>query len=182
VCRTGEDAVTGTYAFGRSGGQLGDDLVVVDDIGLLPDPAEAFYRLIDAAYERRSLATSSNVHPAGFDELVPATLATASPVTGIVALLQGRRRLALEFVGAVLFGWLLTYAAKLSVSRPRPVSNRHAGRLRDDLPDGPGHPSRHVTVAVGLITCWHPYVPLPAVRGGRGGGARPHVCRGAPAT
>lgn len=56
------------------------DLVVVDDIGLLPvsgDAAEAFYRLIDAAYEKRSLAISSNVHPAGFDELLPATLAAA---------------------------------------------------------------------------------------------------------
>lgn len=56
------------------------DLIVVDDIGLLPvgaDAAEAFYRLIDAAYERRSLAISSNVHPAGFDELMPTTLATA---------------------------------------------------------------------------------------------------------
>jgi len=41
------------------------------------DAAEAFHRLIDAAYERRSLAISSNVHPAGFDELMPTTLTTA---------------------------------------------------------------------------------------------------------
>jgi DNA replication protein DnaC len=50
------------------------DLVVVDDIGLLPvaqDAAEGLYRLIDAAYERRSLAVSSNLHPAAFDELMP---------------------------------------------------------------------------------------------------------------
>jgi len=43
------------------------DLVVVDDIGLLPvspDAAEGFYRLVDAAYERRSVAVSSNLHPA----------------------------------------------------------------------------------------------------------------------
>ena len=54
------------------------DLVVVDDIGLLPvphDAAEAFYRLIDAAYERRSLAISSNIPPASFDELMPPNLA-----------------------------------------------------------------------------------------------------------
>lgn len=59
---------------------LRTDLIVVDDIGLLPagaDAAEAFYRLIDAAYETRSLAISSNVHPASFDELMPATLAAA---------------------------------------------------------------------------------------------------------
>jgi superfamily II DNA or RNA helicase len=36
------------------------------------------YRLVDAAYERRSVAVSSNLHPAGFDELMPKTLATAT--------------------------------------------------------------------------------------------------------
>jgi DNA replication protein DnaC len=42
------------------------DLIVVDDIGMLPvgqDAAEAFYRIVDAAYERRSLAVTSNIHP-----------------------------------------------------------------------------------------------------------------------
>ena len=29
-------------------------------------------------YERRSVAVSSNLHPAGFDELMPKTLATAT--------------------------------------------------------------------------------------------------------
>src|SRR5438105_4716892 len=56
-------------------------LIVVDDIGLLPvspDAAEGFYRLVDAADEKRSVAVSSNVHPAGFDELMPKTLATAT--------------------------------------------------------------------------------------------------------
>ena len=63
------------------------DLVVVDDIGLLPvaqDAAEGLYRLVDAAYEKRSVAISSNLHPAAFDELMPKTLATAtggSPMT-----------------------------------------------------------------------------------------------------
>jgi DNA replication protein DnaC len=57
------------------------DLVIVDDIGLLPvgpDAAEGLYRLVDAAYERRSVAVSSNLHPSGFDELMPKTLATAT--------------------------------------------------------------------------------------------------------
>ena len=57
------------------------DLIVVDDIGLLPvgpDAAEGLYRLVDAAYERRSVAVSSNLHPSGFDELMPKTLATAT--------------------------------------------------------------------------------------------------------
>lgn len=57
------------------------DVVVIDDIGLLPVPteaAEALFRVIDAAYERRSVAISSNIHPGGFDELLPATIATAA--------------------------------------------------------------------------------------------------------
>ena len=57
------------------------DLIVVDDIGLLEvgaDAAEGLYRLVDAAYEKRSIAVSSNLHPSGFDELMPKTLATAT--------------------------------------------------------------------------------------------------------
>lgn len=57
------------------------DLIVIDDIGLLPvgtDAADGPYRLVDAAYEKRSIAVSSNLHPAGFDELMPKTLATAT--------------------------------------------------------------------------------------------------------
>jgi DNA replication protein DnaC len=53
------------------------DLIVVDDIGMLPSgqaAAEAFYRVIDAAYERRSVIVTSNLHPSGFDS----TLATAA--------------------------------------------------------------------------------------------------------
>jgi DNA replication protein DnaC len=57
------------------------DLIEVDDIGMLPvgqDAAEAFYRIVDAAYERRSLAVTSNIHPSGFDTIMPKTLATAT--------------------------------------------------------------------------------------------------------
>jgi len=57
------------------------DIVMIDDIGLLPvatDAAEGLYRLVDAAYEKRAVAVSSNLHPAGFDELMPKTLATAT--------------------------------------------------------------------------------------------------------
>ena len=48
------------------------DLIVIDDA------AEGLYRIVDAAYEKRSVAISSNLHPAGFDELMPKTLATAT--------------------------------------------------------------------------------------------------------
>ncbi|HET9075237.1 MAG TPA: IS21-like element helper ATPase IstB [Solirubrobacteraceae bacterium] len=57
------------------------DLVLIDDVGLLPispDAAEAMFRVVDAAYERRSIALSSNLHPSGFDELMPKTIATAT--------------------------------------------------------------------------------------------------------
>ena len=42
------------------------DLVVVDDIGCSPPgrtPPKRFYRIADAAYERRSVAVTSNIHP-----------------------------------------------------------------------------------------------------------------------
>jgi len=55
-------------------------LVIVDDIGLLPissDAAEGLYRLVDANYERRSVALSSNLHPSGFDQLMDRTIASA---------------------------------------------------------------------------------------------------------
>jgi DNA replication protein DnaC len=52
---------------GRYGAAYGSvDLVVVDDIGMLPagqEAAEAFDRVVDAAYERRSVAVISNIHP-----------------------------------------------------------------------------------------------------------------------
>ena len=57
------------------------DLIVIDDIGMLPASqaaAEALYRVVDAAYERRSVAVTSNLHPSGFDTLMPKTLATAT--------------------------------------------------------------------------------------------------------
>jgi DNA replication protein DnaC len=57
------------------------DLVVIDDVGLLPvatDAAEALFRVVDAAYERRSIALTSNIHPAGFDELMPKSIAVAT--------------------------------------------------------------------------------------------------------
>lgn len=57
------------------------ELIVIDDIGQLPagqDAAEAFYRVVDAAYERRSVAVTSNLHPSGFDTIMPKGLATAT--------------------------------------------------------------------------------------------------------
>ncbi|MBS2540066.1 IS21-like element helper ATPase IstB [Catenulispora sp. NF23] len=57
------------------------DVVVIDDIGMLPvqaEAAEAFYRIIDAAYERRSIVVTSNIHPSGFDSIMPKTIATAA--------------------------------------------------------------------------------------------------------
>ncbi len=57
------------------------DLIIVDDVGMLPAgqaEAEALYRIADAAYEKRSIAITSNIHPSGFDTIMPKTLATAT--------------------------------------------------------------------------------------------------------
>lgn len=57
------------------------DVIVRNDMGLLPvsaETAEALYRVVDAAYEKRSIALSSNLHPAGFDELMDKTIANAT--------------------------------------------------------------------------------------------------------
>ncbi len=57
------------------------DLIVIDDIGILPsgqEAAEAFYRVVDTAYEKRSIAVTSNLHPSGFDTIMPKALATAA--------------------------------------------------------------------------------------------------------
>ncbi|MFN8192337.1 MAG: ATP-binding protein [Nocardioidaceae bacterium] len=39
---------------------------------------EAFYRVMDAAHERRSTAVTSNLHPSGLDTITSKTLATAT--------------------------------------------------------------------------------------------------------
>jgi len=65
----------------RQGGEshLSRRLIVVDDIGMLPAgqaEAEALYRIADAAYETRSIAITSNIHPSGFDTIMPKALAS----------------------------------------------------------------------------------------------------------
>lgn len=83
------ESLTATIGRARVDGSVGrvvaricrSDLIVVDDIGMLPagqEAAEAFYRVVDAAYERRSVAVTSNLHPSGFDTIMPRTLATAT--------------------------------------------------------------------------------------------------------
>jgi len=42
------------------------------------DTSEGFHRIVDAAYEKRSIEISSNLHPAGFDQLMPKTIVTAT--------------------------------------------------------------------------------------------------------
>jgi hypothetical protein len=53
----------------------------IDDIGLLPittDTAEVLYRVVDAAYEKRSNRSLVEPAPAGFDKLMPKTIANAT--------------------------------------------------------------------------------------------------------
>jgi hypothetical protein len=92
------------------------------------DDAEGLYRLVDAAYEKRSLALSSNLHPAGFDELMPKTMATAT----IDRLLHQRRQRATDPSHGRQGGErldLATHQARLvatigQISRPR-AGNSH---------------------------------------------------------
>jgi DNA replication protein DnaC len=83
------ESLTATIAKAKADGSVaravaricGCDLICVDDIGMLPagqEAAEAFYRVVDAAYERRSVAVTSNLHLSGFDSIMPKTLATAT--------------------------------------------------------------------------------------------------------
>ena len=54
------------------------DPICIDDVGLLPvttETAEALHRVVDAAFERRAVALSSNPHHAGSDELMLRTIA-----------------------------------------------------------------------------------------------------------
>lgn len=65
------------------------DLIVIDDIGLLPFSeisTQAFYRVADGAHGRTSIAVTSNIHPSGFEEFMPPTLATAT-MTGCCIML-----------------------------------------------------------------------------------------------
>jgi DNA replication protein DnaC len=39
---------------------------------------QAFYRVLDAAYERRSVALTTNLHPSRFDTIMPTTVAAAT--------------------------------------------------------------------------------------------------------
>ena len=53
------------------------DLITVDDIGVLPAgqaAAEALHQLAVAAYERRSLIVTSNLHLSGLDTIMPKTI------------------------------------------------------------------------------------------------------------
>lgn len=79
-CHRADDSITRAMAR-----LIRTDLIIIDDIRLLPvspDAAEGFYRLVDAAYERRALAVGSNLHPSGFDEIMPKTLHGAAREEG----------------------------------------------------------------------------------------------------
>jgi hypothetical protein len=44
-------------------------------LAVAPDAAEALFRVVDAAYEKRSIALTSNIHPAGLLSWISALLA-----------------------------------------------------------------------------------------------------------
>src|SRR5947208_1805980 len=71
------------------------ELIVIDDNGQLPagqDAAEAFYRLVDAAYERRSVAVTLNLHPLVLRHDHGQSLATATVDPAHAPRARGRDR------------------------------------------------------------------------------------------
>jgi len=101
------------------------DLIVVDDVGLLAvsaDAAEGLYRLVDAAYERRSIAISSNLHPSGFDELMPKTLATAT-----VDRLMHHAHVCVTSGDSVRLAQAISGAGVKALGTPVPLPAKHAG-------------------------------------------------------
>ena len=64
------------------------ELVVIDDVGLLPvgaDAAEGLYRIVEAAYERKSVAISSNLHPSKWLTMTADTLLAQSAIDRLTA-------------------------------------------------------------------------------------------------
>ena len=67
---------------------------MIADIDQLPagqEAAEAFYRVVDAAYERRSVVVTSNLHPSGVDRVMPKALATVHLYSARPLRRSGRR-------------------------------------------------------------------------------------------
>ncbi len=130
------EALTATIARSRIDASTGkvveriirSELVVVDDIGLLPagaDEAEALYRLVDAAYERRSLILTSNLHPARFDSIFPKGLATAA-----VDQPAGRARASLRLAAHLALG-KRGLRELADVTDPRAASERGRGHCHE---------------------------------------------------
>ena len=65
------------------------------------DAAEAFYRVVDAAHERRSVAVTSNLYPSGFDTIMPwqQPSSTGSCTTHTTQAPVKRRRISLDGPG-----------------------------------------------------------------------------------
>lgn len=73
--RESAGAMVAAYSGRRGGRQVRGTVIGMPPIGHAA--AEALYRVIDAAYERRSVIVTSNLHPSGFDSIMPKTLATS---------------------------------------------------------------------------------------------------------
>jgi undecaprenyl-diphosphatase len=85
-------------------------------------------------------------------------------VLAVVALVIGRRRLALDFVLSGALAWLLAKGLKSLIDRGRPFVLINDVVVRGQLPAGLGFPSGHAAVAAALATAAGPYVSQKAGR------------------
>lgn len=93
---------------------------------------------------------------------VPQQLGTpwVLPVTGLVALSTGRRRLAVAAGLALPVEKGLEVLTKKFVERPRPAKVWSGVALRDDAPiDGPSFPSGHAAIATAAVVLTAPHLP-----------------------
>ena len=126
---------------------------MTSDAARRADAAEALFRVVDAAYEKRSIALTSNIHPAGFDELMPKTLAPDVDrlfTTRTCSITDGTHsyRLAQATAGRSEAPHL--HAQRVIAAPPRPTGS---ARVDDALGSSDGrHWGETMTVDTGLRT------------------------------
>lgn len=115
-----------------------------------------------ASLERWAFRTMNGTKEDQEELRLPQQLGTpwVLPVTALVALAAGRRRLALQAALALPVEKGLEVATKKLSRRPRPAQAPIEARLHDDAPtEGPSYPSGHAAIAVAWVVLVAPHLP-----------------------
>ncbi|MBW3659839.1 MAG: phosphatase PAP2 family protein [Actinobacteria bacterium] len=125
--------------------------VVGSYAALRSPPAQVWDRRAGVALSRPLGRTGDAVISAGTD------LGSVYAIAGVSAVLaaSGRRRAALDVLGAGAVGWTVAQAVKPLVKRPRPYEAHGAFRLVAE-PAGASWPSGHVAVAAAMAAAVAP--------------------------